>query len=66
MLFLVALAMMGRLKQPAAWRFVVFQAFCLFCLDFIGIYNAAALIPSGLVSVILSLASIFSSDLLRR
>lgn len=60
-LFLAALAVTGRLKRPAAWRFVALQALCLFCFNFIGLYHAATLIPSGLVSVIFSLASIFNA-----
>jgi len=55
------LAVAGRLKPPAHWRFVVVQALCLFSFNFVGLYNAAALIPSGLVSVVFSLASIFNA-----
>ena len=55
------LALLGRLARPAHWRFVVIQALCLFCLNFIGLYHATALIPSGLVSVVFSLASIFNA-----
>ena len=58
---LAGLGAMRRLERPTSWRFVVVQALCLFCFNFIGLYNAAALIPSGLVSVIFSLASIFNS-----
>lgn len=58
---LVGLAALGRLRWPARWRFVVMQALCLFCLNFIGLYMATSLIPSGLVSVIFSLASIFNA-----
>lgn len=47
-----------RLKdQP----FLLLQAACLFCFNFICLYSAAAYIPSGLVSVIFSLASIFNA-----
>ncbi|MCP5089117.1 MAG: DMT family transporter, partial [Rhodobacteraceae bacterium] len=60
-LLLVGLAMTGRLALPNRWRFVVLQALCLFSLNFVALYNAAALIPSGLVSVIFSLASIFNA-----
>lgn len=58
---LAGLALMGRLSRPRAWRFVVIQALCLFSFNFIGLYHAAALIPSGLVSVVFSLASIFNA-----
>lgn len=61
LLMLGGLAALGRLRRPAAWPFVLVQALCLFCFNFIGLYNAAALIPSGLVSVIFSLASIFNA-----
>lgn len=58
---LTGLVVLGRLHWPARWRFVIMQALCLFCLNFIGLYMATSLIPSGLVSVIFSLASIFNS-----
>ncbi|ETX12725.1 membrane protein [Roseivivax halodurans JCM 10272] len=60
-LMIAGLAILNRLRRPAAWRFVIIQAVCLFCLNFVGLYNAAASIPSGLVSVIFSLASIFNA-----
>lgn len=60
-LLLMALAMTRRLKFPAQWRFVVLQALCLFSLNFVALYYAAALIPSGLLSVVFSLASIFNA-----
>ena len=40
---------------------MIVQALCLFCLNFVGLYTATSLIPSGLVSVIFSLASIFNA-----
>jgi len=58
---LTGLYVLGRLRGPVCWRFVIVQALCLFCLNFIGLYMATSLIPSGLVSVIFSLASIFNS-----
>ena len=60
-LLLMALAMTRRLKFPAQWRFVVLQALCLFSLNFVALYYAAAQIPSGLLSVVFSLASIFNA-----
>lgn len=61
LVMLAGLAMLGRLQRPAAWRFVFVQAGCLFCFNFVGLYHATSLIPSGLVSVIFSLASIFNA-----
>lgn len=61
LLLLVLLAVTRRLKFPAQWRFVVLQAICLFSLNFVALYKAAALIPSGLLSVVFSLASIFNA-----
>lgn len=60
-LLLLALAATKRLAMPAQWRFVILQAICLFSLNFVALYNAAALIPSGLLSVVFSLASIFNA-----
>jgi len=60
-LMLLVLAVIGKLSPPPVWRFVVIQALCLFSFNFVGLYNATALIPSGLVSVVFSLASIFNA-----
>ncbi len=60
-LLLIGLVVSGRLRRPCCWRFIVLQAFCLFSLNFIALYHAAALIPSGLISVVFSLASIFNA-----
>ncbi|MBQ0832756.1 EamA family transporter [Marinobacter sp.] len=57
-IMLVGLALMHRLQRPNVWRFVVIQAMCLFCFNFIALYKAAALIPSGLIAVVFSLVSI--------
>ena len=60
---IAALAVLGRLKAPT-WRqqpFIVAQALCLFSCNFICFYNAARFIPSGLVAVIFSLASIYNA-----
>lgn len=61
LLLLTALAATNRLKLPTQWRFVILQAICLFSLNFVALYNAAALIPSGLLSVVFSFASIFNA-----
>ena len=58
---LLALAATKRLALPSQWRFIILQAICLFSLNFVALYNAAALIPSGLLSVVFSLASIFNA-----
>lgn len=60
-LLILALAATKRLVLPAQWRFVILQAICLFSLNFVALYNAAALIPSGLLSVVFSLASVFNA-----
>ncbi len=59
--FLIGLSFMGRLKLPAQWRFVVLQALCLFSFNFVLLYHATSFMPSGLVSVIFSLATIFNA-----
>ncbi|HRO13809.1 MAG TPA: DMT family transporter [Paracoccus sp. (in: a-proteobacteria)] len=53
----------GRLRVPARrdQPFVLAQALCLFSLNFICFYTAAHHIPSGLLSVIFSLATIFNA-----
>ena len=58
---LVVLAATKRLTLPSQWRFVVIQALCLFSLNFVALYHAAALIPSGLLSVVFSLATILNA-----
>lgn len=60
-LLILLLAATRRLVLPTQWRFVILQAICLFSLNFVALYNAAALIPSGLLSVVFSLASIFNA-----
>ena len=59
--FLFGLLLLGRLKLPTQWRFVVLQALCLFSFNFICFYQATSLMHSGLVSVIFSLATIFNA-----
>jgi drug/metabolite transporter (DMT)-like permease len=60
-IMLAGLAVLGRFGRPAAWRFVIIQALCLFCFNFIGLYKASGLITSGLVALVFSLASIFNA-----
>ena len=61
LVMIAVLAAVGRLQRPSAWRFVVLQALCLFCFNFVGLYYATEYITSGLVAVIFSLASIFNA-----
>ena len=58
---LFGLLLLGRLKLPNQWRFVVLQALCLFSFNFICFYQATSVMHSGLVSVIFSLATIFNA-----
>jgi drug/metabolite transporter (DMT)-like permease len=60
-IMLAGLMILGRLQRPPIWRYVVIQAFCLFFLNFIGLYKASGLITSGLVAVVFSLTSVFNA-----
>lgn len=60
-LLMAVLALTGKLKRPVLWRYVALQGLCLFSLNFVALYNATALISSGLVAVVFSLASIFNA-----
>jgi len=62
-LLVAILAVLQRLKFPALrdQPFILAQALCLFSLNFICFYTAAASIPSGLISVIFSLATIYNA-----
>jgi drug/metabolite transporter (DMT)-like permease len=63
LVFLAALLLLGRLRLPT-WReqpFILLQAACLFSLNFLCFYAAENFIPSGLVSVIFSLATVFNA-----
>lgn len=61
--YLALLAALGRLRLPRGrdQLWIVAQALCLFSLNFLCFYAAAARIPSGLMSVVFSLASIFNA-----
>ncbi|MBB3996746.1 DMT family transporter [Aureimonas pseudogalii] len=63
LLLVAVLAATGRLKRPPLrdQPFVLAQALCLFSLNFICFYSAAAYIPSGLVSIVFSLATIYNA-----
>ncbi|KMO11339.1 DMT family transporter [Methylobacterium platani] len=57
-----ALALTGRLK-PIPWRhqpFVLLQALCLFSCNFVCFYLATRSVPSGIVSVVFSAATVFN------
>ena len=58
-----ALAVTGRLAVPERRHhpWLVAQALCLFCMNFVCFYNAAAFITSGLISVIFSLATVYNT-----
>lgn len=62
-LMLPALALMRQLTPVPLrqHRFILLQGICLFSLNFICFYNATRFIPSGLVSVIFSLATIYNA-----
>ena len=62
-LFVAGLALSGRLRLPRKDHqiWLVAQALCLFSLNFICFYYAVQYIPSGLESVIFSMATIFNA-----
>jgi drug/metabolite transporter (DMT)-like permease len=63
LMLLAILALTRRLTFPA-WRdqpFVLLQALCLFSCNFLCFYKAAAYVPSGLISVIFSLATLYNA-----
>ncbi|WP_427024993.1 DMT family transporter [Aureimonas ureilytica] len=63
LLLVAGLALTGRLKIPARrdQPFVLLQALCLFSCNFLCFYKAAGFVPSGLISVIFSLATILNA-----
>ncbi|RBP09132.1 EamA-like transporter family protein [Roseiarcus fermentans] len=60
---IAALAVTGRLSVPERRHhpWLLAQAVCLFCMNFVCFYNAAGLITSGLISVIFSLATVYNA-----
>lgn len=62
-IFLLGLALLGKLTVPslAQQKWIALQALALFSLNFICFYTAEQSVPSGLVSVIFSLATIFNA-----
>lgn len=63
LILLAVLALLGRLQVPRRrdQPFIAAQALCLFSCNFICFYNAATFLPSGLVSVIFSLATLYNA-----
>ena len=63
LLFVLGLAILGKLRMPALRHqpWLVAQALCLFSLNFICFYTASSFIPSGLIAIIFSLATIFNA-----
>lgn len=63
LLMLPALALLRQLTPVPLrqHRYILLQGICLFSLNFICFYNATRFIPSGLVSVIFSLATIYNA-----
>ncbi len=63
LLMLPALALLRQLTPVPMrqHRYILLQGICLFSLNFICFYNATRFIPSGLVSVIFSLATIYNA-----
>lgn len=61
--FLLGLALLGRLRRPslAQTPWIALQALCLFSFNFLCFYNAAAYLPSGVISVVFSLATLFNA-----
>jgi len=58
-----ALAFSGRLAVPERRHqpFLAGMALCLFSMNFVCFYNAARFVPSGLISVVFSLATIYNA-----
>jgi len=63
LVLIIALFVTRRLETPALRHqpFLIAQAFCLFSLNFLCFYTAAAYVTSGLISVIFSLAAIYNA-----
>ncbi len=62
MLFAILLAARRLTVPPLRDQpFVLAQALCLFCCNFICFYAAAGLVPSGLISVVFSLSTVFNA-----
>ncbi len=62
-LLLPGLVLLGRLTptRPRDHLFIALQGLCLFSLNFVCFYNATKYVPSGLVSVVFSLATLLNA-----
>ncbi|MDD7910965.1 EamA family transporter [Pseudovibrio exalbescens] len=63
LVFLIGLVLMGRLKLPqrSEQPWILMQALCLFSFNFIMFYMAAEHVPSGVISVVFSFATVFNA-----
>lgn len=61
--FVLGLALLRRLEWPnwQAQRWIWLQAMCLFSFNFLCFYTAAGYLPSGVISLIFSLATVFNA-----
>jgi drug/metabolite transporter (DMT)-like permease len=62
-ILLLILAARGRLKPPPMkhWGSVGAQGLCLFCCNFLCFYYAAGMLPSGVISVVFAMATLFNA-----
>lgn len=62
-LMLPAVLLSGRASptRPRDHLFIALQGLCLFSLNFVCFYNATRFVPSGLVSVVFSLATLYNA-----
>ncbi|RMX08384.1 DMT family transporter [Corticibacter populi] len=62
-LLMAWLRMTGKLRRPprATWALIAMQGLCLFCLNFICFLHASRFIPSGLVAVVFSTATLWNA-----
>lgn len=60
---LPGLILIGRMTptRPRDHLFIALQGLCLFSLNFVCFYNATRFVPSGLVSVVFSLATLYNA-----
>lgn len=59
----VGLAATGKLRPPpkSAWPWIAGMGACLFSCNFLGIYSSELYLPSGTVSVVFSMATLFNT-----
>lgn len=63
LILVVGLALLRRLKLPPLTHMptIVAQGLCLFCCNFLCFYYASPLLPSGVMSVIFAMATLFNA-----